>query len=57
MEKMKGIPVMTQCVENPASVYDDVGSIPDFTQWVKDLSLLQAEMYVTDVIQIWHCCD
>ena len=27
------------CSENPTSIYDDVGSIHDLAQWVKDLVL------------------
>ena len=30
---------MTQRVKNPTSVYEDVDSIPDLAQWVKDLAL------------------
>ena len=31
---------MVQRVTNPASIHEDVGSIPGTTQWVKDLALL-----------------
>ena len=30
---------MAQCVKNPTSILEDVGSIPSLAQWVKDLVL------------------
>ena len=36
------VPFMAQWVENPTSIYKDVGLIPDIAQWVKDLALMQA---------------
>ena len=34
--------------KNPTSIYEDVGSIPGLTLWVKGLELPQAMVYVTD---------
>ena len=37
---------MTQRVKNPTNIHEDVGQVPGLTQWVKDLALPQAEMYI-----------
>ena len=34
--KNKGVPIVAQWVKNPTSTHEDVGSIPDFAQWVVD---------------------
>ena len=34
--KTQGVPIMVQWVQNPASIHEDVGSIPCPAQWVKD---------------------
>ena len=36
-EDCQGVPVVAQWVKNPASIHEDVGSIPGHVQWVKDL--------------------
>ena len=33
---LDGVPIVAQRVTNPTSIHEDVGSIPDFTQWIKD---------------------
>ena len=42
MDLGPGVPVVAQQVENLSSIHEDVGSIPGFIQWIKDLVLLQA---------------
>ena len=41
--KDSGIPLVARWVKNRTIVYEDVGSIPGFSQWVKDPVLLQAQ--------------
>ena len=40
MVRYLGVPVVAQRVMNPTSIYEDEGSIPGLTPWVKDLALL-----------------
>ena len=35
-----GVPFVAQLLTNPTRIREDVGLIPDFGQWVKDLALL-----------------
>ena len=37
---------MAQQVKSPTSVHEDAASIPGLSQWLKDLALRQAEVFV-----------
>ena len=52
---------MVQRVKNPTSSHEDEGLIPVFFQWVKDLVLPQAAVYVghrgnSDPALLWLWC-
>ena len=53
---MEELPLWLRGLRTQPNVCEDVGSIPDLTQWVKDLVLLQAMAYVEDAAWIWYCC-
>ena len=38
-KEKQAVPIMAQQLTNPTSIREDSGSIPDLTQWVKDLVL------------------
>ena len=42
--------------EKESKNHEVVDSIPDLTQWVKDLALPWAVAYITDAAWILHCC-
>ena len=42
---------------NLTGVHEDVGFIPGLVQWVRDLLLLAAVVWVKDKAWILHCCD
>ena len=47
---------MVQQVNKPTSTREDVGSIPDLAQCIKELALPQAVVQVTDMALIWCGC-
>ena len=48
--------MVAQRVKNLTGIYEDAGTVPGLSQWVKDLALMQGEAYVVDAARIWRCC-
>ena len=48
-----GVPLVAQQVRNPTSIHEDVDSIPDITQWVKDSVLQWMWCRLAAVALIW----
>ena len=55
-QKPRVVSIVAQQVKNPTCIHEDAGSIPDLTQWVKDLMLPQAVAQVADAAWIQCCC-
>ena len=51
-----GVPVMAQRGKNLTSIHKDAGLIHGLTQWVKNLTLPWADVWVADTAQIPCCC-
>ena len=55
-KKIREFSVWLSGLRTQHCVCEDVGLIPGFVQWVKDLMLPQAAGQVADVARIWRCC-
>ena len=50
------VPIVAHWLADPAGNHEVVRLVPGLAQWVKDLMLLCAVVYVADAAQIWRCC-
>ena len=48
-----GVPIVAQWVRNPTSIYEETGSIPGFTQWLR-IRHCRELVEATDVVWILH---
>ena len=57
----EGVSLVAQQVKNPASIHEDVGSIPGLVQWVNDLVLPcvscgVSQRHCSDPVLLWLWC-
>ena len=54
------VPVVAQWVKNPASIHEDVGSVPDLIQWVKGSGVAMSYgvgcSCGSDLVLLWLWC-
>ena len=51
-----GILAVAQQLMNPTRIHENAGLIPGPIQWLEDMLLLWAPLWVADVAQILCCC-